>query len=110
MNKGLGDYIQFSRYLILINKLGGKIILDTPKSLKSLIETLKINFEYIDNLKEVKFDFYCSIMSLPFVFNTDLDTIPNKNSYLFANNEKEIFWKKKINNNKIKKIGLAMVR
>ena len=105
--QGLGDYIQFSRYLILINKLGGKIILDTPKSLKSLIETLKINFEYIDNLKEVKFDFYCSIMSLPFVFNTDLDTIPNKNSYLFANNEKEIFWKKKINNNKIKKIGLA---
>ena len=105
--QGLGDYIQFSRYLILIYEMGGKIILDTPESLKSLIETLEIEFEHTDNLQEVKFDYYCSIMSLPFVFNTDLNNIPNKNSYLFANKEKEIFWEKKINNNKLKKIGLA---
>ena len=105
--QGLGDYIQFSRYLILIYKMGGKIILDTPESLKSLIKTLEINFTHIDNLKEVKFDFYCSIMSLPFVFNTDLNNIPNKNFYLFANKEKELFWKKRINKNKSKKIGLA---
>ena len=105
--QGLGDYIQFSRYLILIYKMGAKIILDTPGPLKSLIETLEINFEHIDNLQEIKFDFHCSIMSLPFLLNADLDNIPNKNSYLFTNKVKEIYWKKKINNNDLKKIGLA---
>ena len=75
--------------------MGAKIILDTPGPLKSLIETLEINFEHIDNLQEIKFDFHCSIMSLPFLLNADLDNIPNKNSYLFTNKVKEIYWKKK---------------
>ena len=104
--QGLGDYIQFSRYLLLINKLGAKIILDTPVSLKKLIETIGINFEFIDEIQDQSFDFYCSIMSLPYIFKTNLQTIPNKIPYLFADKTKELFWKEKIKNNK-KKIGLV---
>ena len=49
--QGLGDYIQFSRYLILINKLGAKIILDTPQSLRNIIETIGVDFDYLEKLK-----------------------------------------------------------
>ena len=104
--QGLGDYIQFSRYLLLINKLGAKIILDTPVSLKKLIQTIGIKFEFINEIKDQSFDFYCSIMSLPYIFKTNLQTIPNKIPYLFADKTKEQWWKEKINNKK-KKIGLA---
>lgn len=104
--QGLGDYIQFSRYLLSINKLGAQIILDTPTSLKELIKTIEINFEFIDKLKDHSFDFYCSIMSLPFAFKTNIETIPNKTPYLLAEKNKEILWKEKIKNN-TKKIGLC---
>ena len=104
--QGLGDYIQFSRYLFLIKKLGAKIILDTPSSLKPIINTLGIDFKFIYDLEDQNFDFYCSIMSLPYIFKTNLHNIPNKIPYLFVDKEKEQNWKEKIKNNK-KKIGLV---
>ena len=104
--QGLGDYIQFSRYLLSIKKLGAHIILDTPNSLKKLIKSLEIKFEFIDELKDQSFDFYCSIMSLPFAFKTNFETIPNKTPYFFVEKNKEILWKQKIKND-TKKIGLC---
>lgn len=104
--QGLGDYIQFSRYLLSLKKLGAHIILDTPYSLKKLIKSLEINFDFIDELKDQTFDFYLSIMSLPFVFKTNLKTIPKQIPYLFADKNKDILWNKKIKNDN-KKIGLC---
>ena len=83
--QGLGDYIQFSRYLFSISRLGAHIILDTHLP-KKLIKSLEIKFEFIDELKDQSFDFYCSIMSLPFVFKT-METIPNNTPYFLLKNK-----------------------
>ena len=103
--QGLGDHIQYCRYLPLIKRMGAKIILDTPKQLKNMIASMDIDYTHIDDLKKIQFDYYCSIVSLPFAFNTTIDTIPNKIPYLFTPKDKKIFWKEKLKNNNTK-IGL----
>ena len=71
--QGLGDYIQYCRYLLLVKNLGATILLDTPKILKPMIETMNIDCTYLDNLKKIKFDYHCSIVSLALAFKTTLD-------------------------------------
>ena len=104
--QGFGDYIQYCRYLPLIEKLGAKIILDTNKSLRPLIDTMNVKYNHINELKEIKFDYHCYIASLPLAFETTLKNIPNKTPYIFAPKNKKKYWQEKIYNKSTKKIGL----
>ena len=104
--QGLGDYIQFSRYLPMLENLGAKIIVNTPKSLDKIIRTMKVEFTHIDELKEIKFDYNCLLLSLPLALNTTLETIPNKTPYLFTPKDKKDYWKEKLGNKLRKRIGL----
>lgn len=104
--QGFGDYIQYCRYLTLFKSLGAKIILDTPRVLRPMINNMGIDYKHIDDLKRLKFDYHCSIVSLPFVFNTTLSTIPKQNPYLFTPKNNIDFWAKKLNKGKKLRIGL----
>ena len=105
--QGLGDYIQFCRYLPMLKKLGAKIMLDPPKKLKPLLNSMKLDYSIVDpkNINKIKLDYYCSISSLPLAFKTSLNNIPNITPYLFIDEKKIFFWEKKINKNK-KNIGI----
>jgi hypothetical protein len=104
--QGLGDYIQYCRYLLLLKNLGAKIILDTPKVLRSMINTMEIDYKHMDDLKKLEFDYHCSIVSLPLAFNTGLHTIPAQNPYLFTPKNNIDFWAKKLNKRNKLRIGL----
>ena len=104
--QGLGDYIQFCRYLPMLKNLGANIILDTPKSLEKIIRTMNFEFTHINDLNEITFDFNCLLMSLPLAFNSTLDNIPNKTPYLFTPDDKKNYWKEKLGNKIRKRIGL----
>ena len=103
--QALGDYIQYCRYLPMVEKLGAKLILDTPNPLKSMIDTMNINYTHIDDIKKLVFDYHCSIVSLPLAFKTTLKTIPNNVPYLFTPNKIKKYWQNKLDNTN-KKIGL----
>ncbi|WP_440676401.1 tetratricopeptide repeat protein [Candidatus Pelagibacter sp. HIMB1593] len=105
--QGFGDYIQFIRYLPMLKKLGAKIILNTPNKLLPLIKSMNVEFEIIDinRQDQLNFDYYCSILSLPFNFKTSIDNIPNAVPYLKVNEKIKEFWKKKISKTK-KNIGI----
>ncbi|MEW4490422.1 hypothetical protein AB1L42_20215 [Thalassoglobus sp. JC818] len=67
---GFGDQIWAARFLPHVQRLGGKISLQTPKALKNLFEEL----EGIDNLVDLDtphedFDLFCPILSLPVCLN-----------------------------------------
>lgn len=104
--QGLGDNIQFCRYLPMLENLGAKIILDTPKTLDRIIRSLNVRYTHINELKKIEFDYNCLLMSLPLAFNTQLDSIPNKVPYLFTPKDKKDYWKKKIGSKITKRIGL----
>jgi tetratricopeptide (TPR) repeat protein len=104
--QGLGDCIQFSRYIFKILDLDIKsIVFEVDKKLKNLI-----SFQFNrPNLNIIEFgeiinqiDFQIPLLSLPFLFKTRLESIPLVDKY-FSISKKKIDLKKKIklNNNKI---------
>ncbi len=83
--QGLGDVIQFCRYLPLVGLLGAEIVFEVPAPLVSLISTLRCEMTVIaKGQPRPAFDAYCPVMSLPFVFRTTPETIPARTPYLFA--------------------------
>jgi len=85
--QGLGDSIQFVRYAYLLQEKGARVILSVHPSLTRLYQLyLSQKFEVIDNDKCDVYaqDYHVSLMSLPAVLKTRLDTIPNFPSYINA--------------------------
>ena len=106
--QGLGDVIQFVRYLKKINEHGIKTILEVPKTLVSIISTLDVPLTLIEKgLKLPDFDAHCPLLSLPYVFKTTVDTIPNSIPYLFSNQEKVFKWKEQLGSLNRKRVGLV---
>lgn len=106
--QGLGDALQFARYVELVAQLGAKVILEAPKSLNEVFSNLSGVSQIINrgnNLPE--FDFYCPIISLPFAFKTNLNSIPSKSAYFKADMNKVEDWVKKLGPKTKPRIGIA---
>ena len=106
--QGLGDIIQFCRYVLMTKVEGAKVVLEAPKALISLLSSLKSNITLVEKGKALPpFDLQCPIMSLPLAFKTTLGTIPALTPYLFSSPDKQYIWHKKIGNKIKPRIGLA---
>ena len=107
--QGLGDIILFSRYIKLLSKITKKITFKTYNSLIELFKTFN-NCCEITNLEldTQDFDYTCSLLSLPLIFETNEENIPKEMMNLSINEEKSIFWEKKLKNNNFR-IGIAWI-
>jgi tetratricopeptide (TPR) repeat protein len=75
--QGLGDTIQFSRFLNQLTTLGADVIVEVQKPLVSLFKTLEPKISVIrQGDKRPVFDFFCPMLSLPFALKTELDNLP----------------------------------
>jgi hypothetical protein len=106
--QGLGDTIQFIRYLPLIVARGGKVILRCPEELANLLASVP----GIDRLILPKdplpgFDVHCSLVSLPHLMQTTLDTIPANVPYLRADSAAVRDWRARIGDEHRRKVGLV---
>ncbi|MCT7968070.1 tetratricopeptide repeat protein [Laspinema sp. D1] len=79
---GFGDSIQFIRYLPQVAQRGGRVILQCPKSLIPLFSTLPCDRLIPTGEPLPPFDITASLMSLPYLLGTTLDTIPATVPYL----------------------------
>ncbi len=107
--QGLGDVIQFIRYIPYVAKAVSYVIIECPNSLKSLLKNIEGVNKVISHGEEIpNFDFQCPIASLPFLFNTTLNNIPAEIPYIYVNPKLIIEWRNKLQNNSLKfKIGLV---
>ena len=84
--QGLGDDIQFCRYLPYVKALGGKVILSTRASLIPLLSTTfgadQVIEHSVEILEHLKFDWAAPIQSLPHLCGTTLDSVPNQIPFL----------------------------
>jgi Tfp pilus assembly protein PilF len=81
--QGMGDSLQFLRFVPLVADRGGAVILDVPSPLRRLAETLPGRQRVVatgDPLPD--FAWHCPLMSLPFAFQTNAQTIPAAVPYL----------------------------
>ena len=108
--QGLGDCLQFVRYLPMVKAMGGKVILETLKPLVGLFRDLEGIDELVEGpshtTKAYGCDFYVPLLSLPGVFNTRLHTIPSRVPYLFADPRKVRQWRDRLRRPGLK-VGLV---
>lgn len=83
VDEGLGDTIQFVRYVPLLAERGARVILVVAKALHSLLSGFPGVSECLTVADKLPpFNMHCPVCSLPLAFGTRLDTIPSARSYL----------------------------
>jgi len=106
--QGLGDTIQFCRYIKNLAALGAKVYFEIQAPLLETLKDLDGVFEFVTNVQPPPYvDYHCPLMSLPLVFSKTLESIPNQVPFIFANKGKENFWKGKLASIQKPKVGLV---
>ncbi len=108
--QGLGDTIQFVRYIPMVKALGGTVIFETRKPLLKILR----GFPGIDELVErsndkaayTGCDLYMPLLSLPGILNTTVATIPDKVPYLYTDSGKKDYWQGRLKGDGFK-VGLV---
>ena len=105
--QGLGDIIQFVRYLPLLAEQKCEITFLVQEKLARLLRQSIPQVNIVGTLGDVRgIDVQAALMSLPHRFDTELSSIPNKVPYLKAEPELEARWKTRIGTHGFK-IGIA---
>ena len=103
--QGLGDSIQFSKYLLPLSKVSNKITFVVQENIKNLFKELKnINIKTYNECKNQTFDFKISLGSLIKFFYKE--KINSEESLIEFNHKKKIELENKIDFSK-KNIGLV---
>jgi tetratricopeptide (TPR) repeat protein len=106
--QGLGDTIQFSRYVPFVARLASRVILEVQKPLQELISTLAGGAQIVPRGDPLPaFDIHCPLLSLPLAFKTRLETIPSETPYLFASESKTSVWRDRLGSRKRPRIGIV---
>jgi len=97
--QGLGDCIQFSRYIKNLEPLEATVIFEVYQPLINLFKSLdypKLLIERGQPLPE--FDYHCPLLSLPLALYSRQSAIPKFNTYLSSTDEKLRYWEMKLHN------------
>jgi tetratricopeptide (TPR) repeat protein len=104
---GLGDVIQFSRYIRLLKNAGARVLFAAPKELRTLMRGLDVEVQIVNRDSDtLLFDFHCDPMSLPLAFKTDITTIPSE-SYISADQQKIAMWRRRLGDKTRPRIGVV---
>jgi Flp pilus assembly protein TadD len=111
--QGLGDTLQFIRYLPEIQKMGGHVIFEVVPPLLRLVEQVSgfdrlwVGQKAVDPRPVDRFDFRVPLLSLPGIFQTSLETIPGQDPYIHADPDLSAIWKKRLIHTAPLKIGIV---
>jgi hypothetical protein len=95
--QGMGDTLQFIRYLPLVAARAGRIIFESPPPLRRLLVPCEAFAQIVvggDALPD--FDVQCALMDLPLIFKTTLQTIPANVPYLQADPALAAGWRTRV--------------
>lgn len=107
--QGLGDTLQFCRYITLIRTMSpSSITFAVQDALFNLLSGSNIGADSIIRLSDTKgrFDVYSSLMSLPYLFKTNTESILSTDRYLTIPSYKINEWSNRLQNYKRPMVGL----
>ena len=106
--QGLGDTIQFARYVPLIAAGGAQVIFEVQKPLQELMTGLAGAAKIAAKGGPLpQFDLHCPLLSLPLAFGTRLETIPSDNAYLRVPPRHLAEWQSRLSGARHPRIGLV---
>jgi hypothetical protein len=106
--QGLGDTIQFFRYVPAVARLGARVVLEVPAELRTLLADLDGVADLVvrgDPLPD--FDLHCPLPSLPRALGTDLAGIPADVPYLRAGEGALAAWRGRLGDTARPRVALA---
>ena len=93
--QGYGDTIQFCRFVFKLIEYGAIVTFEVPKPLTSLLK-IQLQCKVAESIMyDEQFDFQIPLLSLPLLFNTDLDSISSA-PFFKVNPSKLEFWKERL--------------
>jgi tetratricopeptide (TPR) repeat protein len=106
--QGLGDTLQFCRYVLLLADRGARVVLQAQRPLLPLLNSLAgVGVLIAQDEAPPAFDLHLPLMSLPLALGTRLETIPAPASYLAADPARIEAWTKRLGPRARPRIGLV---
>lgn len=106
--QGLGDALQFVRYLPLLIERGASITLLVPETLRALIAASMPAVTLSDEKAPAPpYDRHCPLLSLPRLFRTTMETIPAEVPYLKAPQDRAARWSERFGDARGLKVGIV---
>jgi tetratricopeptide (TPR) repeat protein len=109
-DEGIGDAIQFARYLPMLAERGARVVLIMAEPVCSLLSRMPgVALCVPKSVKELPaFDIHCPMSSLPLAFGTRLDNIPTQVAYLPAPAADRIAaWESRLGHHDRLRVGLV---
>jgi tetratricopeptide (TPR) repeat protein len=105
--QGLGDTIQFARYVPLLARAGAKVVLEVQPELKPLLSGFEGAACYACDEILPSYDVHCPLGSLPLALKTDGSSIPADIPYLGADDARIAKWRPRLEALSGKRVALA---
>ena len=94
--QGLGDTLQFCRFVPHVAALGARVVLEVQQPLGRLLADFRGAAQTIIRGEDLPpFDVHCPLLSLPLALGTTLETIP-AGSYIAADPELLAHWRRRV--------------
>ncbi len=106
--QGLGDTLQFARYVPRVAERAAHVIFEVQKPLHGLMASLAGGAQVVtrdDPLPD--FDLHCPLLSLPLAFGTLLENVPAQTPYLSAPPDKIGAWRDRLGKHDKLRVGLV---
>lgn len=95
--QGLGDTLQFIRFAAMAASRVGRVLIACPPAAMRLAQTAAGVAEVIGQGAALpSFDLQLPLASLPFLFNTTVETLPRSTPYLHADPADVLRWKQRL--------------
>jgi len=105
--QGIGDAIQFVRFISNIRSLGGRVTLAAEERLVALFEN-SLDVDEVVAVEVVKsrcsnrtYDWQTSLMSAPLLFDVSVETIPNEVPYLINDAQITEQWRQELDSSEL---------
>ncbi|MBI3838864.1 MAG: tetratricopeptide repeat protein [Planctomycetia bacterium] len=105
--QGLGDALQFIRYVKLAEQSGGEVIVEVQPALVRLLQASGFGRVIGGGSPLPRFDLHIHLLSLPGIFNTTLESVPADVPYLAADPPLIATWRQRLDSYPGFKIGIA---
>jgi Flp pilus assembly protein TadD len=95
-DQGYGDTIQFARYIPMVAKLCDEVVLGCSAEMGPILQNVPGVKQYCHRWNDVPgHAAHCRLSTLPYLFQTRLDTIPTQMPYLKADPERIAAWRER---------------
>jgi hypothetical protein len=106
--QGIGDTLQFVRYVPMVVARGSRLIVECQREVAPLFEGFAgIERIVVSGDPRPRFDQHCALLSLPRVFSTDIGSIPAQIPYIKADPQLVQQWQSRFGPKQGSRVGIA---